>query len=465
VRFFNTFTRRKEEFVPLEAGKVRMYTCGPTVYDYAHIGNYRTYMFEDLLRRYLKYRGYQVTQVMNITDVDDKTIRNSRERGIPLNEYTEKYTQSFFEDLDTLGIERAEHYPKATDCVPEMIAIIQDLVKKGYGYKSEDGSVYYNIAKFPNYGKLAHINVDELQSGARVSQDEYDKEAAADFALWKAWSDEDGEVAWDSPFGKGRPGWHIECSAMSMKHLGPTLDIHTGGVDNIFPHHEDEIAQSEAHTGKKFVRYWLHSEHLIVENRKMSKSLGNFFTLRDLIEKGYDGPQIRYLLISSHYRQQLNFTFQGLDAARASLNRLRDFMIRLEEIESEGVNDQLPLLIENTRQRFEESLDDDLNAAGALGSIFEMVHEINRMIEAGSVSKQDAGKVIDFMRSIDAVLGILPKTGAEEEIDPEAVKLAEQRDQARKAKDWALADELRDKITAMGYVIEDTPHGPRVKRK
>ena len=465
MKFFNTFTRRKEEFNPLTEGKVKMYTCGPTVYDYAHIGNYRTYMFEDLLRRYLKYKGYEVTQVMNITDVDDKTIRNSREQRIPLGEYTKKYTESFFEDLDTLGIERAEYYPRATECVPEMIAIIEDLVEKEYGYQSDDGSVYYNIAKFAEYGKLAHINVDELQSGARVSQDEYSKEAAADFALWKAWSEDDGDVAWESPFGKGRPGWHIECSAMSMKHLGQMLDIHTGGVDNIFPHHEDEIAQSEAHTGKKFVKYWLHSEHLIVENRKMSKSLGNFFTLRDLLDKGYNGEQIRYLLISSHYRQQLNFTFQGLDAAKASLNRIRDFMIRLEEIESAGESEKVSQLIETTHKRFVESLDDDLNISGALGGIFEMIHEINLLLETGSIGKEDAGKTMNFMRDIDVVMGILPETGSAEEINPEAIKMAQQRVQARKDKDWALADELRDKIAAMGYVVEDTPHGPRVKKK
>ena len=346
-----------------------------------------------------------------------------------------------------------------------MIAIIEDLVEKEYGYQSDDGSVYYNIAKFAEYGKLAHINVDELQSGARVSQDEYSKEAAADFALWKAWSEDDGDVAWESPFGKGRPGWHIECSAMSMKHLGQMLDIHTGGVDNIFPHHEDEIAQSEAHTGKKFVKYWLHSEHLIVENRKMSKSLGNFFTLRDLLDKGYNGEQIRYLLISSHYRQQLNFTFQGLEAAKASLNRIRDFMIRLEEIESSGESEKVSALIEATHKRFVESLDDDLNISGALGGVFEMIHEINLLLETGSIGKEDAVKTMKFLRDIDVVLGILPETGSAEETDPEAMKMAEQRVQARKDKDWALADELRDKIAAMGYVLEDTPNGPRVKKK
>ena len=464
MRFFNTFTRVKEEFVPLEDGRVKMYTCGPTVYDYAHIGNFRTYMFEDLLRRYLKYKGYEVVQVMNITDVDDKTIRDSQKAGVPLSEYTQKFTEAFFEDIDTLKIERAEHYPRATECVDDMIAIIANLLEKGYAYKSDDGSVYYNIAKFENYGKLAHINVDELQVGARVKQDEYEKDAAADFALWKARDDNDGDVFWDSPFGAGRPGWHIECSAMSMKHLGSTLDIHTGGVDNIFPHHDDEIAQSEAHTGKKFVNCWMHSKHLIVENRKMSKSLGNFFTLRDLLEKGYSGEQIRYLLLSSHYRQQLNFTMQGLDAAKAALDRLRDFMIKLEEINTGEENPAIDELIVKTRQQFEKSLDDDLNISAALGALFDMVHSGNKMIDAGEIGRQDAQKMLGFLRKIDGVLGILPAPGGEN-VDAEAQKMAEEREAARAEKNWAKADQLRDKIAAMGYVIEDTPNGPRVKRK
>jgi len=402
---------------------------------------------------------------MNITDVDDKTIRNSIEQGMALNDYTAKFIDAFYDDLDTLKIERAEVYPRATECVPEMIAIIEDLLAKGFAYKSEDGSVYYNIAKFAEYGQLAHIKPDELKVGARVDQDEYSKDSAADFALWKAYSDGDGDVCWESPFGKGRPGWHIECSAMAMKHLGPTLDIHTGGVDNIFPHHEDEIAQSEAHTGEKFVHYWMHSAHLIVENRKMSKSAGNFFTLRDLLDKGYSGSQIRYLLLSSHYRQQLNFTFQGLDAAKASLTRITDFLLRLSEITAEGESEAVTELLDQARLKFEAALDDDLNISGALGAVFELIHALNKQLAESALGKQDAANVAEFFARIDTVLGILPEKAAASDDDAVAQDLAEQRVQARKDKDWALADKLRDKIADMGYVVEDTPSGPRIKKQ
>ncbi|NQT81429.1 cysteine--tRNA ligase, partial [bacterium] len=365
LTFHNTMARRKEEFVPLEEGEVRMYTCGPTVYDNAHIGNFRSYIFEDILRRYLKYRGYRVIQVMNLTDVDDKTIRDSRKGGISLAEHTEKYIRAFFEDIDTLHIERAEFYPRATEHVAEMIEIVSGLLEKDYAYKGEDGSIYYRIDKFEDYGKLAHISPDLLRPGVTVNTDEYDKESVGDFALWKAWDEEDGDVFWESPFGKGRPGWHIECSAMSMKYLGETFDIHTGGVDNIFPHHDNEIAQSEAYTGKQFVRYWLHAAHLIVEGRKMSKSLGNFYTLRDLLGKGYTGRQIRYLLMSCHYRQQLNFTFEGLESAKNGLQRIDDFLAKLDDADSsEGAGD-VAERIEMARQSFTSALDDDLNISGA----------------------------------------------------------------------------------------------------
>ncbi|HEC80710.1 MAG TPA: cysteine--tRNA ligase, partial [Firmicutes bacterium] len=338
MRFYNTLIKSVEEFSPLEGDVVKMYTCGPTVYDYAHIGNFRTYVFEDILRRWLKFRGYKVIQVMNITDVDDKTIMGANEKGISLDEYTREYTNAFFEDIDTLRIERAEHYPRATEHINEMIALIEKLIEKGIAYVADDG-IYYSIAKFPEYGKLSGFDVKSVKAGARVAKDEYDKEDVRDFALWKFRRPD--EPFWSAPFGDGRPGWHIECSAMSMKYLGETFDIHIGGVDNIFPHHENEIAQSEGATGKKFVRYWLHSEHLIVEGRKMSKSLGNFYTLRDLLSMGYNPIAIRYLLLSTHYRKQLNFTFDGLKGAYSTVMRLWDTIGRLESISDLSVDNKV----------------------------------------------------------------------------------------------------------------------------
>ncbi len=461
LTFHNTLTRRKEEFVPLVKGEVRMYTCGPTVYDYAHIGNFRSYIFEDILRRYLKYRGFRVIQVMNLTDVDDKTIRDSRKAGISLAEHTEKYTKAFFEDIDILGIERAEHYPHATDHIQEMIEIVSGLLEKGYAYKGDDGSVYFRIEKFEDYGKLAHITPDLLQPGATVRQDEYDKESVADFALWKAWDEDDGDVFWESPFGNGRPGWHIECSAMSMKYLGETFDIHTGGVDNIFPHHENEIAQSEAYTGKQFVRYWLHAAHLIVEGRKMSKSLGNFYTLRDILEKGYTGRQIRFLLMSCHYRQQLNFTFDGLDAAKSALQRIDDFLTRLDEADAPDDGADVAEEIHKTRQDFVSAMDDDLNISAAMGSLFDLIRWANQQIDERSIGKAGASELRSFFEEIDSVLGLLP---GEVEIAPEVQRLAEERGRARTERNFALADEIREKVGQMGYSLEDTPKGVRIKK-
>ena len=337
LKFYNTALRQKETFVPLEGRHVRMYTCGPTVYNFAHIGNFRTYVFEDLLRRTLKFFGYQVTQVMNLTDVDDKTIKGAIANKVSLDAFTEPFKEAFFEDLKTLRIEPVEHYPAATDYIPEMIAMIEELLQKGIAYAGGDGSIYYAIQKFPRYGCLSHLHLEELQAGAseRVANDEYEKDNVADFVLWKSYDPErDGEIYWESPFGPGRPGWHLECSAMAMKILGETIDIHVGGIDNMFPHHENEIAQSEACSGKPFVKLWMHAEHLVVDHKKMSKSLGNFYTLRDLLAKGYTGTQVRYLLLQTHYKTQLNFTFQGLDGAKSALQRLNDFIQRLNEIES-----------------------------------------------------------------------------------------------------------------------------------
>lgn len=459
IRFFNSLTREKERFVPLEKGKVKMYTCGLTVYDYGHIGNYRAFIFEDMLRRWLEYRGFKVTQVMNLTDVDDKAIKASKKNGVPLKEYTERYTRAFFEDVATLNIEKAEYYPKATEHIPEMVALITKLIEKGYAYKGEDGSIYYDISKFKDYGKLANIKVENLKLGARVKVDEYAKEQAQDFALWKVWSEEDGDVFWEAPFGKGRPGWHIECSAMSMKYLGETMDIHCGGVDNLFPHHENEIAQSEAATGKKFVNYWLHNEHLLIEGRRMAKSLGNYYTVRDLTAKGYDTKAIRYLLLATHYRQQVNFTFEGLEAAKNTLDRLTNFVHRLLDADGKGSREQLELLIHRVQNGFEEAMDDDLNITVALAALFDFVRDINNLIDGNMLNKDEAREVHRLMLKFDKVLGVIGEIKKEEKLPKEAQELILKREEARKTKDWKTADDIRQQLKAMGILIEDTSQG------
>jgi cysteinyl-tRNA synthetase len=462
MKVFNTLTRRLEEFEPLNPGRVGMYTCGPTVYDFAHIGNFRAYVFEDLLRRYLTFSGYRVTQVMNLTDVDDKTIRGSMARGLPLSEYTAVYKRAFFEDLQTLRIEPAEHYPAATDHVPEMIALIAKLMEKGFAYRSDDGSIYFRIAAFKDYGKLAHLDREGLRAGARVRQDEYDKDNAADFALWKAWDAADGGVAWDSPWGRGRPGWHIECSAMSTRYLGESFDIHTGGVDNIFPHHEDEIAQSEAASGKPFVKYWLHCAHLIVDGRKMSKSLGNFFTLRDVVGRGYTGREVRYVLLSAQYRQPLNFTFEALNGARAALARFDEFAERLRSWTGAGVAGALPEWAAAAKKRFSEALDDDLNVSEALAALFDMMRDGNRAMDAGDLGG-GADAVRAWLGEADRVLGFI-QAGAST-ADAEVVGLVEARSRARAAKDWAEADRIRGRLAALGWEVKDTPDGPKLKKR
>jgi cysteinyl-tRNA synthetase len=459
ICFFNTLTRQKERFVPLEKSKVTMYTCGPTVYDYGHIGNFRAFIFEDVLRRWLEYRGFKVIQVMNLTDVDDKAIKAARKCGVPLKEYTERYSKAFFEDVETLNIERAEYYPKATEHIPEMLALITKLIEKGYAYKGEDGSMYYEISKFKDYGKLANIKVESLKLGARVRVDEYAKEEAQDFALWKAWTEEDGDVFWDTPFGKGRPGWHIECSAMSMKYLGETLDIHCGGVDNLFPHHENEIAQSEAATGKKFVNYWLHNEHLLIEGRRMAKSLGNYYTVRDLTARGYNPRAIRYLLLATHYRQQVNFTFEGLDAAKNTLERLRNFIHRLLEADGKSSGEQLELLINRVQNGFEEAMDDDLNISVALAELFDFIRDVNNIMDRNMLSKEEARKVHSLMLKFDKALGVIGEIKKEEALPREAEELILKREEARRAKDWKTADEIRQQLRAMGISVEDTPQG------
>ncbi|UCE24317.1 MAG: cysteine--tRNA ligase [Candidatus Zixiibacteriota bacterium] len=461
IRFKNTFTRKKEEFVPIESGKVRMYTCGPTVYKQAHVGNFRAYMFEDLLRRYLKYKGFEVTQVMNLTDVDDKTIRDSNAQGIPLKEFTAPMIKEFFEDIDSLGIERAEVYPAATDHIPEMVALVKALIDKGHAYEV-DGNYYFKISSFPNYGKLSNLDMAGLKAGARVAADEYEKDSVSDFALWKAWDEADGEVYWETELGKGRPGWHIECSAMSMKYLGNHFDIHTGGEDNKFPHHENEIAQSEAATGEKFVNYWLHNGYLIAEGRKMSKSLGNDYKLRDLLSRGYSKVAVRYMLISTHYRQQLDFTLDGLEAAGHSLERYNDFISNLSDYPGGKSDGTAQGLIDKALSAFEESLDDDLNISGALAAVFDFIRDVNRLKGEDKLSAEERDEALKTIRRFDTVLNFTYDTG---DIDEEIEQLIAQRTEAKKNKDYALADKIRDDLTARGIILEDTPQGVRWKRK
>ncbi|MBM3860857.1 MAG: cysteine--tRNA ligase [Verrucomicrobia bacterium] len=464
MKFYNTLTRRKEDFVPLAPPRVGIYTCGPTVYNFAHIGNLRAFTFEDLLRRYLEYKGFAVQHVMNITDVEDKIIRTVRETGKTLAEFTGFYTAEFFRDLDTLNIKRAHITPRATETIPDIIKLIETLIARQHAYVADDGSVYYSIQSFPEYGKLSHRKLDEQLSGARVKQDEYAKEQMADFALWKAWNEDDGPVKWPSPWGEGRPGWHIECSVMSMKHLGPSFDIHCGGEDLVFPHHEDEIAQSEAATGKPFVKYWLHNAHLLVEGKKMSKSLGNFFTLRDLLAKGWTGREIRYALLSCHYRDPLNFTFDGLQAARSALQRMDEFLLKLQAVATtlaaterrppEGFAPSKPI-----QSDFDSALDDDLNISGALGALFEFIREANKR----TLGPDEAASILATWRRLDEVLGFGIPTKSEV---PDGVQaLVEERQAARKAKNFKRSDEIRDELAKQGWVIEDTPQGPRAKRK
>lgn len=464
---YNTLTREKEEFKSIKDGYVGMYTCGPTVYDYAHIGNFRTYIFEDLLRRYLKYKDYQVKQVMNITDIDDKTIKKSNEEGVPLHEITEKYINAFYKDLDELRIERAEVYPRATEHIEEMIELILRLEKNGLTYKSDDG-IYFPITEFEDYGKLSGFDISEVKSGARVSQDEYSKEDARDFALWKF--ERPNEPSWDAPFGRGRPGWSIECSAMSMNYLGETFDIHTGGVDNIFPHHENEIAQSEGATGKKFVNYWLHSEHLLIDGRRMAKSMGNFYTLNDLLKLEKNPVAIRYLLISKHYRKQLNFTIDGVDGALSTLQRVWDLRDKLNRIINEGditgeEDNEIISYINQAKNSFEEYMDDDLSISPALGSVFDLVKELNIRIDEGLLNPLEAKVADKYFDDIDEVLDVFTPLEITSEIPDKIIEMAEERKRARKNNDYELADKIRDKIMDEGYNIKDTKDGYRITRR
>ena len=467
LKLFNTASRQKETLVPLQEGHIKMYTCGPTVYNFAHIGNFRTYVFEDLLRRTIKFFGYKIEQVMNLTDVDDKTIKGAIANNISLNDYTKPYKDAFFEDLRTLHIEPVEHYPAATDYISEMIDMISVLLSKEIAYVGGDGSVYFAIEKFPRYGCLSHLHLEDLQAGAsdRVAMDEYEKDNVCDFVLWKSYDEQrDGQIFWQSPFGPGRPGWHLECSAMAMKLLGQTIDIHVGGVDNMFPHHENEIAQSEACSGHPFVKLWMHSEHLLVDQKKMSKSLGNFYTLRDLLGKGCTGVQVRYLLLQTHYKTQLNFTFQGLDATKSALNRLQDFIHRLSEVDSQEAGGRIEELCQRTLDHFAEALADDLNISAALAAIFDFVRDVNCLCDSGQMNKEEACQAINAMKKFNSVLGVLSFEKTETEIPLELKQAFDRRLLARQEKNWKLADELRDFIQQRGYVIEDTPTGVRLKK-
>lgn len=466
LKLYNTLTRNKEPFTALTDNQVRMYTCGPTVYDFAHIGNFRTYVFEDLLRRTLQLFGFQVTQVMNLTDVDDKTIKGAIAKNISLDDYTQPFKKAFFEDLKTLDIQRVEHYPAATQFIPQMIKMIQELLRKEVAYKGGDGSVYFAIQRFPRYGCLSHLHLDELQAGAseRVHSDEYDKESVSDFVLWKHYDPaRDGKIYWESPFGPGRPGWHLECSTMAMQLLGETIDLHIGGVDNIFPHHENEIAQSEACSGKPFSRFWMHSEHLVVDNKKMSKSLGNFYTLRDLLKRGYTGLQVRYLLLSTHYKTKLNFTFQGLDAAKHSLQRLNDFIGRLIAVNSVERTGKADALVEQAVALFKENLGDDLNISAALAVVFDLLREVNGLIDDQALGQGDAKMILDRLRGFNEVLAIL-NFDVQADVPPEILQALEERGKARQEKNWKRADELRALIESQGYVIEDSSRGVTVKK-
>jgi cysteinyl-tRNA synthetase len=462
IRFHNTLSGGLEPFTPLAPGRVGLYTCGPTVYNYPHIGNYRAYVFEDLLKRFLLFAGFKVTHVMNITDVDDKTILGAERRGQTLREYTRTFIEAFFEDSSTLRIMPADVYPRATEHIPEMTALIRGLLDKGYAYY-RDGSVYFSIAKFPGYGKLSKIRLEDLEPGRRSDADEYEKENVHDFALWKA--AKGGEPFWETDLGPGRPGWHVECSAMSTKYLGETFDIHCGGVDNIFPHHENEIAQSEAFSGKPFVRTWMHCHHLVVDGEKMSKSAGNQYTLRDIVATGVDPLDLRFLLLSTHYRKMLNYTSEALAQATASRRRLLDFLFELDHrpFPSAGTGTAVDGLIERAREGFTAGLSDDLNISESFSALFELVREVNSLVASGKLDAKGAADAAALVRGLDDVLGVLPPKVAET-LPAELSAKIEARQKARRDRDFALADRLRDELLREGIVLEDTKDGVRWKK-
>ncbi len=464
MKLYNTLTRQKEEFVPIDNKSVGMYTCGPTVYNYIHIGNLRAFLTYDILKRYLEYSGYDVKHVMNITDVDDKTIRDSKAQGKTLKEFTEFYTKAFLDDIKAVNIELPTEMPRATDEIEGMVCLIKTLMDNGYAYKTEDG-IYFSISKFKDYGKLANLSLDDLKIGAsgRVQEDEYQKENPKDFALWKFYTEDDGDVFWETEIGKGRPGWHIECSVMSSKYLGQPFDLHMGGIDLIFPHHTNEIAQSEAACGKKFCNYWVHNEHLLIDGQKMSKSLGNFYTLGDLLKKGYSAKAIRYAITSAHYRTKMNFTEEGLKGAEKTVKSLIDFMDRISDPKIDGPqNDELEMKIETSKKRFKESMDDDLNMPLALAAIFDLVTAVNKAVDEKNVSKENLRHVYEIMMDFDKVLGILEHK--KEELPREILELIVKREVYRKLKNFAESDRIRKELHLKGYDVEDSPTGTRWKK-
>ena len=460
LKLFNTRTHSLEEFKPLVGNQVRMYGCGPTVYNYAHIGNQRAYVFYDLLRRYLKYKGYDVLFVMNITDVDDKTIRSSREAGKTLREYTTFYMNEFFKDWEFLNISRPDKVVRATDEIDAMVDTIEILMQKGHAYKAASGDIFFKISTFPDYGKMANIDASKLKANAdgRLA-DEYEKEDAQDFALWKAWTEADGDVFWDTRIGKGRPGWHIECSTMSHKYLGQPFDIHTGGVDLIFPHHTNEIAQSECAYGCLFSNFFVHNAHLMVNGEKMSKSKHNFYTVRDLLAKGYDKRAIRYEFLKSNYRQTLDFIESNMAGNKSIVDRLDNFMERLNVANGSGWN-EADSVIQTARTNFEEAMDNDLNTPEAFAVIFELMNTVNKNFD--SLSADDAKKIADTIKSFDTVLGVLPEK-QERTLTSEEQSLIDQRQAARQTKDWATADALKAQLAARGIEVKDTPTGPQIR--
>jgi cysteinyl-tRNA synthetase len=468
LKLFNTLSRSVEEFTPLDAAgkKVGMYCCGPTVHDSAHIGNFRTFVFADLVRRYLEFKGCVVHHVMNITDVEDKIIARVRTANTSLREYTARHEAAFFDDLQALGCLMPRDTPRATEFIPDIIALVEKLMARGLAYQATDGSVYFSIERYRGcgcvYGQLLKLNLEELRPGERVRSDEYAKESVADFALWKARAPEDGAVFWPSPWGQGRPGWHIECSAMSMKLLGPGFDLHLGGEDLIFPHHEDEIAQSEGAggqpPGRRFVKHWMHGAHLLVEGKKMSKSLGNFYVLGDLTAKGFSGREIRYLLLSAHYRETFNFTMEGLQGAKTSLSRIDECLSKLRDLAGFAESEADPVLV----KEFAGTLDEDLNVSGAWGVIFKWVHEMNKRLAENTLDRSQAAAALAAWRRVDSVLGV--GVVPEMEVPAELIALLEERQAARLARDFKRADAIRGELRAKGWVIEDTPKGAKLKR-
>lgn len=460
LKLYNTLTRTVEELTPLDGGTIRMYTCGPTVYDFVHIGNFRTFVFQDLLRRFIKYSGSPLIHVMNITDVDDKIIDNAKRRGVSISEYTSQYAKAFFEDMETLRLEKPEVTPLATDHIDQMVDLIQKLRQQDHTYESE-GSIYYRIRSFADYGRLSRLDLSEAQAEGRIDADEYTKENPRDFVLWKA--KKEGEASWETPLGPGRPGWHVECSAMSMEYLGESFDIHVGGIDLVFPHHENEIAQSEAATGKPFVRHWVHSEFLLVDGEKMAKSKGNQYTLRDLLDRGFDPMAVRYLLQSVHYRKQLNFTFEGVKQSQSALDRVNDFLLRVHEVPDESPeNTDLSSRIAKAGQDFEKALDDDLNTSSALAALFELIKDVNVLLEQQHLGSANRDQIVRLFTNANRVLAVFEvgNRGAEDE---QINALIGEREEARRERDYQRADEIRAELARRGIILEDTKEGTRWK--